>query len=455
VASGGAGGMASGGAGGAGAGGSGAGGAGGSASAAQSVYLLGDFVTNNVEQAGRIAYPGPLREALPLDGFGGGDVRALAVSPDGATIAVAGRLASGMFALSIYAANGLGPATNLLTASDSAIDYRDLSFSPDGEWIAFRSDATANSAHELWVIPSNGGQAKRVSQPVVGMSDVHRFAWQPIGAGASRYLAYVGDVATDKVDGLWTVEITTASPQPLNLVPEAADGYDVVGGVEFDAAGLVYFRANFADDGLYRIYRASVDGVRREQVPGTLLSHGSGEAQVGSFGLSADKTQLAFTAEAPTAHDYQVYVQSLADGALRRVSESATPVPVAGDRGPLFFRPILWAPDASKLAVIADWPVAGVDNDNRRAAFVLSLAEGADPGQTRLLLAPASNQAVEQLEFSADSARLFIRGDLLNNNQGEVFSTSDFMASDQDAAALVEVDLDGNRDVFELIPTHR
>jgi Tol biopolymer transport system component len=436
-----------GGTGGVGGAGGGVGGGGAPPVLSEKAYYWGEPQTDLVHTVGVVEYPGPVHTVFSLDGLvGGSDMAGVAVSPDGTQIAVAGRdMMGGVYTINLYAADGTGLATNLVTGGSPTVDFDALQFSPDGDWLAYRADATINDGYELWVVPTAGGMPKRVSQTInAAAQDVTTYAWQPDVSGMLKYIAYQGDAATDGVFSAFGVEITANSPAPVNLAPMATNTQSVGTGVpQFDALGRVWIRGDLEVDNTFRIYRVNVDGTMFGSIAHG-LTNGNGEASVGSLGISPDRALLAFGADSPTATNYQVHVMDLANMQVAPVSNVAMGVSTNSFIGPDFAQPIAWSDDQQFLAARADWPVNADANNDDWSAYVFPVSGGG----VRIVHVPqGASQDVEQVAFTANSARLFLRGDLVANNDQILASTADFATASQDPNMLVEVDPPANGDI--------
>ena len=406
------------------------------------LYYWGDFDTNSLNRVALVEFPAGTKTALALGGLAAVEIEGVAVARDRTEIAVAGRKAAGNApVINIYAADGSGGPTTVYTGGQNT-DFEMLSYSPDGSMIAFLADIDLNNSMALYIVPAAGGAApKLVSLTPVSIDQfVYSYKW----AANSSHIAFTGDLQTDTIVGLWTVDVTVENPSPVAIVTLAEltatdDLRDVDEVIDFDATGGLYFRSDHevAND-RFRLYRCDLDGSNRGQVPGTNLTNGGGaaEASVGPFAISDTGSTLAFFSESPTAGLYQVYVMPLS-GAEATVVSSVTTDPGAGS-GPDFFalRPLVWSPDETRLAVIADWPVDGGDQADDFAAYILPVSPPA--AGVRVLEPSATAGDVLDLAFTADSSRLVIRGDLLDDDVYELFATADFTTADQGAGIRLE-----------------
>ncbi|MFH2007484.1 MAG: calcium-binding EGF-like domain-containing protein [bacterium] len=410
------------------------------------VWFWGDFDTDETHEVGFRVYPGGDKTTMTLTGINTSNwINGVSVSPDGGQVAVAGSSGANMSpVLIVYNADGSGTPLTLATGG-AGQEFRGVSFSPDGAWVAFRWDEDFTNAFGLYVVEADGsGTPKRVHPALTDANfDVSYFRWAPTDGTAERHIAFRADLDTDEVFGLWTVEISAANPTPVAIVPTA----DVVAGAEvammirFDSQRRVYFKSDFEQLYQYRVYRADLDGANREQVPGTALTNGNGEAAVGSFGISNSGTVLAFSIDAPTNSLYQVYTMDLSGTTASIVSDVSTAAPPSGDyHGPSFYGSIIFSQDDQHLAVIADWPVSAGDLDNAYSAFVLPASGTA--GGVRLTGVPNNAALGADLGvFSPDAGVMFIRGDLAADNVFELFMTADITTADQAPATILEEDV--------------
>ncbi|MCB9583155.1 MAG: hypothetical protein H6717_39320 [Polyangiaceae bacterium] len=427
----------------------GAAGAAGSTGASPSVYFQGDFATNGTYNVGAVSYPGGA-QTLTLAGMGGDGIDGLAVSADGSKIAVAGTdTATDPAKLIIYDASG----NNGVTVATAPAVGRVISnpvFSKDGNWVGFTGSLeTADGGQNLYVVPVTGTSTPKLLSPAstAAAQGVSHLAW----AADNKTIAYTGDLVTDNVFGLWTVDSSATTPAPVEIVTQAELGAngDVGSTLAFDSADKLYFTSNFG--GLYRLYSVNKDGSSRAQVGGTNLTNGGGEAAIGVFAMSPSGTKIAFSADAPTANLGEVYVLSLTGAATAQLVSAMQSGAPSGTNGPNIFEtsPLVWSPDESMLATVADWIVNSGDGDNDYSVFVLPTSGTA--GGVRIFDSPGNNQDANDVQFSSDSKRLFVRGDLAVNNDTELYSTTDLTTADQTASSLVDQGVVSGGDIFNIV----
>ena len=101
------------------------------------------------------------------------------------------------------------------------------------------------------------------------------------------------------------------------------------------------------------------------------------------------------------------------------------------------------------LATVADWIVNSGDGDNDYSVFVLPTSGTA--GGVRIFDSPGNNQDANDVQFSSDSKRLFVRGDLAVNNDTELYSTTDLTTADQTASSLVDQGVVSGGDIFNIV----
>lgn len=412
------------------------------------VWYWGDFDTNGTFEVARQFYPGATLSTLSLEGTDtSGPLGGVAVSPDGGHVVVAATDASGLAVLNLYSTDATGMPLTLAAATVAGQQIIQPSFSPDGSRVAFTWDADSAS-FGLYVVDV-GGSVPLLVSPAPGAAgcDVTYYRWAP-PQGASQHIAFVGDVDTDGYYALWGVEVTGASPMADAIVATAeATALGVAPLLGFDDADRVYFKSDFEEMGTYRIFRANLDGTGRDQVTGSALVNGNGEASVGAFGLNDAGTHLAFSADAPGVGLYQVYIIDLAVGTADRVSNVTSTSPPAGDAlGPLFDSPIVWAPEDDYLAVVADWPADASDLDDAYALFVVPTLNN---GGVRLLGMPdVTGQNVVEVAFTPSGEQLLARGDLTSDDNFELFLTENIWSVDVDPSTIRIEDVPTGGDVL-------
>ena len=180
-------------------------------------------------------------------------------------------------------------------------------FSPDGALVAFvRPDDSGD--RQLWLIPTSGGEARRLTSVEGGISEP---TWSP----NSRQLAFVSDVIAD--DG-------------------AGDGLPRV-----KVVGRIRYRADtigWRGDSFRHIFIVDVESGATRQ-----LSDGEGEDS--SPAWSYDGTNLAFVSDRGDERD-------VADGEGLYVIPSLGGEPRLVSVGLHSVAAVVWSPDGSRLAVI-------------------------------------------------------------------------------------------------------
>ena len=180
-------------------------------------------------------------------------------------------------------------------------------FSPDGDFLAFlRPDE--NGKGQLWLIPTSGGEARKLTSVEGGVS-------QPTWSSDSRRIAFVSDVIPD--DG-------------------AEDGVPQVRVVR-----RIRYRADtigWRGDAFRHIFIAEINS-------GSIRQLTEGEGEDSSPAWSPDGTQIAFISDRGAERDVvdgdALYVIPSQGGEPRLVSEGLYSVAA-----------VAWSPDGSRLAVI-------------------------------------------------------------------------------------------------------
>jgi hypothetical protein len=403
---------------------------GGAPTGSQSAYFWGDFVVNGEFRLGYADYPAGTVSVLMPMGLSGGFVHRVAV--DDSQLAIAG--SDTVISPAVLAIYGLEATSTPLILVDAAVFpnafafFDDVALSPDGTLVAFSADLDLAGARSAYVVPSDGSSDAVRLSPAPSQSglNVEVLRWAD-----ATHVVYAGDVVQNQSSGLWIVD--TAAPAALALLPTGmlspTQGV-AIESLEIDDLGRIYFRSDHQEDDRFGIYRVDPNGGNLEQVSGTALSNGSGEASVGGWSISPDGGSLAFFADAPLEDLAQLYLLDLSTSSATLISALQS-APLGDYTGDKLDRPS-WAPDSSKLAVITDWLA-----DDEFEVFLVPT--GGAPGGLRILGVAANGQTMDavQAELSSDGLRLFVRGDLRANNFAELFSTSDLTTADQLPADLV------------------
>jgi Tol biopolymer transport system component len=427
----------------------GAGGEGGAMMGSQVAYYWGDFVTNDAFRVAAIDANG-VGAALALTGFEGQtDIRSVAASPDGTKIAVSGRnMAGDGYVINIYDADGSGTPLTVADATGAAnptATFSRLSWSPDGATIAFTANLDLSSSFVLYVVPSDGSAAPTAVSPAAATNQsVEYTVWVD-----NAHLVFNGDVVTNNVDCIWSVDVTAVTPSPVELAPCStfSTTQDVNPALRpmVDATGRVYFAGDYhAANQQFRVYRNTVDGMNLEQVPGTSIMVNSAEASTPTFGVSPAGDLLAFTV-ATDVGLYNIYVLDLAQTTANAVTSFATP-PATLDRGPDINTNLWFSPDGMIVATRSDWDAPANDEFS---LFVVPSDGSAAP--VRIAAVAATGGDVFEAVFSQDGQWLFFRGDLVVDNDNEVYGTTDFVTADQSLASLLIQGVPASGDVAGLV----
>ncbi len=375
------------------------------------------------------------------------------VAPDGTSIAVS--------TLGVSVVDGSVAFTRSLLETDSvyanagaALDpnldqvYWSVQYSPDGKWIAYVTNTAVDQDFRLFVVPAGGGAVRRLSLPAPAPSTddgVLTVKWMP---GASNTSAVVSWIVRDTADSgeLYTADVVPVTPVVSTVIGVSDPGgpsFDGVEGALVNGAPKILFLYAPDGGGQITLMQADYDGSNRVPVQGTTgLVNNVGPADIVAFGVSRDGTKLAYAADATTDFLYQVFVKDLSDASAPvQVSNVSTLAPAANEpRGPAASYPMVWSPDGTKIAFLADWNLGGTTTDNQWAAYIVP---SSGQGGTRLVElaavgsnAPNVQPGLKAFAWCADSATLFLRGAYANATQAQLFGVTDFVTQDQNAAAV-------------------
>jgi len=289
---------------------------------------------------------------------------------------------------------------NPRAAADVALDAQSIAWSRDSKYVAVAGDFTVDKKNELYTFDTSDGAAV----PVAALAE----ATLPAPAGTS------------------TVGISTAL-RPL-----------------WTAGGKVCAKADLTGlaPATFRLYCAAASGARfAEPTHFPALP-----AQLGSYGLSPVGATIAFSADSMVAGAYEVYTMPADDSAdPKRITAGTITVAAAtAFRGPSFSLPLLFSPDATRIAFVADILV-----DNRNELYVVA-ADGATPEKRVTVVGAAGDDArdVQGLTWAPDSSTLAFIADHRADNDSEVFRIANVTAADQ--APILVRGVAPSGDVFDL-----
>ena len=406
-----------------------------------SFLYWGDFATDGTYEFASVHFPNGIPKKIPMPGVTKIDqTYEIAQSRDGKLLALAFRADAGKAKVYVGQADGSGVpivVADLTTSANTnnSTELTDVSFSPDGKLLAFRTDAAVNGQHLIYVVPTDGSNMtpKLVTpSPSATQEASVSTAWSD-----NTHLAVVGELGMlDNVFNLYVTD-TAAMVPALTPVIDAAmlnsSNKQVKTGVQAGADGKLYFRSSH-NNGVAMLYKADANGMNPTIVGAQTMLMG---AEITNFQLSPDGLSVAFGANEKTNGNIQIYGAKLVDMTATKLT-AFTMIPAVGQ----FYGPSTslnsmgWSPDGMLLAVVADWRLAVMDADDDYVAFVLPTTGNPAPVRVANVASPGLILDVEALGFTADSLRLGILGDLLVNNDTEFYATADLTTANQPLPAL-------------------
>jgi Tol biopolymer transport system component len=316
-------------------------------------------------------------------------------------------------------------------------------FSPDGNMIAFSSNATnlvpgtPSGSSYLFLKDLTTGAVTLVAADNMGIQGNVR-SFSPAFSPDGSKLAYVDANSSN----LYVQDLTTGA---ITEIPIDADN---ITGVVFSPDGSkIAFSSSktLITHDSYIAYQVYV----KDLITGALTSV-SGPANNGiDFGsfdpsFSPDGSKIAFNSDvrlvAPDDVNTQdVFVKDLTTGAITRVSPNAPGAPNASSRDPVF------SPDGSKIAFDSNLSnlVAG-DTNNTTDIFIKDLASGT---VTRVSVDGAGAQLNGGSffpVFSPDGSKIAFGSDATNLVAGDTNGVADIFVKDLATGAVTRVSLDAN-----------
>jgi Tol biopolymer transport system component len=225
-------------------------------------------------------------------------------SPDGQSIAFCRETQDGGSSIFIMPSSG-GPEKKLidLTTASSPL-YRDLSWSPDGEWIAVAATPKSGQvySHGLYLLGVHSGQIRQISFPGPEQEDLFpSFSWH------GRRLAFTRDVGRGVSFNLLLRLNPDMSPdgEPAGLLRSGFDGDFAGSPVWTPDDRQILFSSNRG--GLYRLWMVPVDN------PGPVRLLGSMGENIHVPAISSNGT-LAFSHRLSRCNIWRIEARSLLAG---------------------------------------------------------------------------------------------------------------------------------------------
>lgn len=390
-----------------------------------SLLYVANIEAPDQQNIAKFSFPDGLREVFAVQDLGdAARIYSVALSPDGTQLAVAARPAGdGPTVLNLYAADGSGAPTTLLTAPDAEIrEFRPLKFSPDGQWISFWAplDPGCSACFDDYVIPTAGGTPTVLLGNTRGGSCV---TWDP--ASDARMAVVFGPGGGVGYE-LWTFDMDT-NPNGTSLGLYFEDGTG--GGCPvWGANGEIYVRGEELNENQLRngniLVAADASTPGLTALAGVQMSNELGVAEIGGVALSPDGTQLAFNANAPESHVSQLYLLDVQNGGTAQALTDFTSDDTFSSYGT---GDPQWLPNGTQLA-------ANVriyeDFCPYESLFLFSANGAAQP--KRLLF-----DGVGRFKVSLDGKRLWARYNDYVAPNDVLIATSDFVNEGQDASNKV------------------
>lgn len=277
----------------------------------------------------------------------------LSFSPDGKFLAFAD-IADGRWAIHLMSMDDL--SVRRITEPHTTSGDTEPAFSPDGKWIAFARDT--NASPNIFIIPRDGGTPRPVTK-INGLPVIGGLAWTSDG----KSMIYGGF-------GLWRLRVSDGVPEPLTTNIWAF--YPSVHGKQ-----VVFADSSWVEN----IYRIAVDGPKPSISP---LVVSSRVEESGQF--SPDGNSITFQS---TRSGYFEIFRASADGSNQ--------LQLTHLNGPLTGTPN-WTPDGKSIVF-----------DSRLAGNADIFAVPSEGGSLRQLTSDPTNEAVPSV--SNDGKWLYFASD--------------------------------------------
>ena len=413
------------------------------------VWIAGDFVTDNAQQLGSFTFPLVASPVVPAIFAGATSNLNLinfsapySVSKDGTKIAYSQKVTGGD---QLFIGNFAGGAPTLLFTANGA-SITDVALSPDGAHVAFRSDLVLVGMFDAYYLDTStpiGAPAKMSPDRAVDSTALDAtgfFSW----SDDSRFVSFTGQfVAKNRFelhvfDGLNT---TDAVAVPDSAIAAGTSQVGVLAPAQFDANDNVFYLA-ILDGQSQLIYSSTSDAAMQPQVFTPARSTNNvATATVISFALSPDRSTILFAEDATTQTAFEIYTADVSgtNGKTARTSGHSAGQSIYG------FQPGNWNHTGTAFAFHADYGAT----PGKFQPYVLTINSGT---LTRVATigddTDATRTSQGSIAWSFNDKTVFVISDAGTDNNVFGVSAQDVSTADASVAFLVTPPTNG--DIFDV-----
>ena len=280
----------------------------------------------------------------------GGDVLtdryAIAPGTTKRAIFVADRATDGLFELWSTPVSGGTPVKLSGTLPAGSIGVTSLKVSPDGNWVAFVTAASATLSQQLWLVANDGTAATpaAVSGPLAGISSIIQdFQWS---ANSLRIVFRAGRNVPGQIE-VYSKPLSGAAVN-LSTLPDATRAATAMQ-ISGDSSRVV-FVADRDVDNVNELYSVPITGGSVSKLSGATIATANLDS---NFLISANSSRVLFVADRDTNNVFELYGNSL-DGSAGLIKLSAA---LIDSTGVVAFRV---TPDGSRVVYRASVDTLGV-----------------------------------------------------------------------------------------------
>jgi Tol biopolymer transport system component len=382
------------------------------------VVFTGDLMTDEVTEL----FSAPITTAnarLTLSGNVSlaGDAFLRKISPDSSHVVfmVYPRSVSGNRRIFSTPIGGGTPASLIGNAASGSSVGLIFEISPNSSRVVFTGDLVTVGVRELFSAPIGGGSPITLSGNVVAGGNVFESSFQ-ISPDSTR-VVFEGDLITNGTDELFSAPIASANSRIAlsgTVIPGAslaiAFWENDLGPFQITPDGTrVVFYGALATAGIKELYSAPIATANARV---TLSANTVAGGEIGFIRFTPDSARVIFTGDLVTDQRYELFSVPIAT-ANARVSLSGSVVQGGGIKGDFRI-----SPDGSRAVFKGDLVTVG-----KQELFSSPLVGG-----TRVTLSGGIvgsgnlGAAISSFEISADSSRVVFRGDLVVDEQFELYS---------------------------------
>jgi len=300
---------------------------------------------------------------------------------------------------SVRAAGGTVTRLNPLGPAD---DIRYFGISSDGSLVWYVGEQETDDIRELYLVPSVGGEAMKLNEPLVPGGQVYFGQFTPDG----NYIVYHTDKHVVGVYEVWSIRLADMQRFRLSLDPVAGGRVDGEPHITPDGSRIVY-RGDMEVDERFELYSVGIEGGPTTKLSGPMIP-GGGVVYRG-FAISPDGSTVVYKADQVIEYVYELYSVPVTGGTITKLNP---PLPTSR-------RVTQFAIDPTSTRVVY---TADQDTDNIVELYSVPIGGGVPTTKLNAPYIAASD--TQQFTISPDGSSVAYRADQEADRVYELYQVS-------------------------------